>query len=115
MDYDWIQAQWVVKPLSSPTLSIGEMEEEHRAKIEAEIIRLLQVPMKDDDPRAVTRATQLVDLFRKLGSYWYGTYEERILSRRSGDQLVDLLFLKLSRPTRARIFKVLNMAPGLWK
>src|SRR6266566_4517861 len=93
-----------VEPLPVGTLDESKLIEDYRVKTEAEIIRQLRLPMSADDARAIARSHRLLELFRQL-TYWSVTYQERIAVRRSGDELVNLLFSQISRDTRARIFK----------
>jgi hypothetical protein len=108
VDHDWIAAQDVITPLPAGTLDVAGMAEASRAGIEAEIVRLLLLPFPEDDPRALERASKVVDLFRRLTPYWSERYRERIAARRPGDRLVELLFSRVSRVTRARILVLLE-------
>jgi hypothetical protein len=98
-----------VEPLDAGHLDVGKLNEEYRQKTEAELVRELRVPMVPNDPRAVARADRLVELFRHLTPYWSGDYAARIAARRSDDVLVQLLYAKLSRHTRERIFTLLGV------
>jgi Domain of unknown function (DUF4157) len=94
-----------VQPLPAGTLDVAKLNEEYRAKTEAEIVRELRRPMGVDDPRAITRAERLIELFRRL-PYWAAQYRERIEARRADDTLVTLLFTRISGATRGRIFRI---------
>ena len=97
-----------VRPLEGATLDVWKSEDDIRAKIEAEIIRQLRIAMKGEDPRAIAHSRLLVNLFSKLG-LWAELYYERINARRQDDELVNLLYSRIDRETRARIFKVLGI------
>jgi hypothetical protein len=98
----------MVTPLERSTLDVTKLNEEYRAKTEAEIVRELRRPMAVDDPRALARANRVVELFRRL-PYWAAQYRERFDARRSDDVLVSLLFARVSGATRARVFKVFGL------
>jgi hypothetical protein len=97
-----------VKPLPAGTLDVAKLNEEYRLRTEAEIIRLLAIPMAPGDSRAPARAHTIVELFRKL-FYWAPRYEERFDARRADDRLITLLFARVSAATRERIFGVLGL------
>jgi hypothetical protein len=97
-----------VQPLPAGTLDVAKLNEEYRAKTEAEIVRELRRPMRLDDPRAISRAQRLLDLFRRL-PYWSALYRDRIEARRSDDTLVNLLFTRISGGLRHRIFRMFGI------
>lgn len=97
-----------VQPLPAGTLDVAKLNEEYRVRTEAEIVRELRRPMGVDDPRAISRAQRLLELFRRL-PYWSELYRERIEARRSDDTLVNLLFTRISGALRNRIFRVLGI------
>jgi hypothetical protein len=100
-----------IKPLEAGALNEGKLHEDYRAKTEAEMVRLLRMPMRLGDERAVHRARRLVELFSSLSPYWSERYAKRIQARRPGDELVNLMFTQISHTTRTELFRVMGV-PG---
>ena len=98
-----------VTPLPGATLDWKKSYEQDRVKTEGELIRQLRIPMKINDERAVVRAQRLLELFSHLSGYWSGTYAERLVARRTDDELVTLLFSTVSDATLRRILRVFGV------
>ncbi len=102
-----------VKPLDAPTLDIDKLNNDYRLEKEKEIISVLKSPVTDDS--AIIRAEKIIDIFKKTSSYWYGTYCDRFIARKSDDELINLIFSKLSKETRIRIYKIIFLDKQYWK
>ncbi len=96
-----------VEPLPAGTLDVWKLNREYRDRQEAGLITELRQPLRPNDPRYVARANRLFDLFGN--TYWTAYYRERIIDRRSDDQLVRLLYLRLTAETLKRIFVLLRV------
>ncbi len=91
-----------ITPLPVGTLDVHALNEKFRVRIENEIIAQLKLYPRDD--RAVlARRDKVVELFRNFTGYWSGTYRDRIDARAPNDELVTLLYGRMSRATVTRV------------
>ncbi|HEU5137482.1 MAG TPA: DUF4157 domain-containing protein [Steroidobacteraceae bacterium] len=97
-----------VEPLPRSTLDVAKHNAEYRARTEADMIRQLKVPMGPNDDRAPARARRIIEQFSRM-TYWSIDYRERFAARRKSDELVNLLFSRLSETTINHIFRVLGI------
>ena len=51
----------------------------------------------------IARRDKVVELFRNFTGYWSGTYRDRVDARAANDELVTLLYSRMSRSTVTRI------------
>jgi hypothetical protein len=98
-----------VTPLEGGTLDVGASYERHRAKTEAAIVEQLKLRIRPGD-RAATAARfeRVLALFDELLPYWSERYRDRVRMRSSQDELVTLLYSRLSRDGRAKIFAMIG-------
>jgi len=100
-----------IRPLEAGKLDVAASNERYRARREGEIIAVLKRPVRRGD-WAAGRAQhdEVVAGFRDL-SYWSDTYRQRISTRRADDELVTLLYARVSRYTRAEVLNALSGRP----
>ena len=89
-------------PLPLGTLDEHALNEKFRARIESEIIAQLK-RYPQSDRATLARRDKVVELFRNFTGYWSGTYRDRIDARAPNDELVTLLYGRMSRATVTRI------------
>jgi hypothetical protein len=99
-----------VEPLPAATIDVWKLNREYRDRQEAALIVELRRPLLANDPRYVARANRLFDFFKD--STWATYYRERIVDPRPDDELVKLLYLRLTDTTRKRIFALLKVPPN---
>jgi hypothetical protein len=97
-----------VEPLPAATLDVWKLNREYRDRQEASLIAELRQPLWANDKRYIARDKRLVDFFRD--STWASYYRERINDRRPDDELVKLLYLRLTDASRNRIFTLLGVS-----
>jgi hypothetical protein len=95
-----------VTPLPGGTLDVKALNERHRARVEADIVRQLRVNPTGKQAMAARR-DRVVELFGELAGYWSATYRDRIATRASRDELVTLLYTRMTATTVAKIGAVL--------
>jgi hypothetical protein len=96
-----------VEPLPAATFDVWKLNGESRDRQEAELVAELRQSLRPNDPCAVARANRLLEFFRS--TLWSAHYRERIIGRDAGDELVRLLYLRLSPATLQRIFALLHV------
>lgn len=96
-----------VEPLPAATLDVWKLNREYRDRQEASLIVELRQPLVANDKRYVAREKRLIDFFRD--STWASYYRERVVDRRPDDELVKLLYLRLTDASRNRIFTLLGL------
>jgi hypothetical protein len=98
-----------VEPLAAGTFDWVKANRDFAAKTEAKIVHELKRQIAADDVAALaTRKQRLLWHFYDLSGYLGGTYEERIRQRRSDDEMVRLLFDRISTPLRAELVEALR-------
>jgi hypothetical protein len=96
-----------ITPLPLGTLDEHALNEKFRVRIENEIIAQLKLYPRGD--RAIlARRDKVLELFRNFIGYWSGTYRDRIDARAPNDELVTLLYGRMSRATVTRIRDLLG-------
>jgi hypothetical protein len=91
-----------ITPLPLGTLDEHALNEKFRARIESEIIAQLK-RYPQTDRATLARRDKVVELFRNFTGYWSGTYRDRVDARAANDELVTLLYSRMSRSTVTRI------------
>lgn len=100
-----------VRPLPAPTLDVAKLNDESRQRREAEMIRLLRLPLRAGDSGAIqARNEALLKLAHDSGSYWSGTYRDRFEAARESDELITLIRGRLSRAFAGQLRDILTMA-----
>jgi hypothetical protein len=98
-----------IRPLEAGRLDVHAMNEKSRAEREQKIIAVLKRPVRaGDDAGGVAKHREVLALFREFSSYWWGTYRDRIKARASNDELVTLLYSRVSRFTRSEVLAILE-------
>jgi hypothetical protein len=98
-----------VEPLPAGTLDWVKANRDVAARLEATIVRELKRPVAADDVAALAlRKQRLLWHFYDLSGYLGGTYEERIRQRRPDDELVRLLFERISSALRFELLEALR-------
>jgi hypothetical protein len=101
-----------IRPLEAGKLDVAAMNERYRAEKERTLIDVLKRPVrKGDDAAAVAKHREVLELFRSFTGYWSGTYRDRIKARSPNDELVSLLYSRVSRFTRAAVLDILEGRP----
>jgi Domain of unknown function (DUF6973) len=98
-----------IRPLEAGKLDVAAMNEKYRAEREKRLIDVLKRPVrKGDDAGAVKKHNDVVAGFRDFQGYWSGTYRDRIKARDPNDELVSLLYSRMSRYTRKVVLDILE-------
>jgi hypothetical protein len=98
-----------VEPLPGGTYDWVKANRDYAAKVEAKIVRQLRLQISSDDLGALgARKHRLLWDFYDLSGYLSGTYLDRIRERRSDDEMVRLLFERISIELRAELVETLS-------
>lgn len=98
-----------VEPLPAAKLDWVKSHRDHAARTEAKIVQQLRLQIHSGDVAALAaRKRRLLWNFYDLSGYMRGTYLERISEHRSDDEMVRLLFERISSKTRAELVETLQ-------
>jgi hypothetical protein len=106
VDHDWIQAQWVVKPLPAATLHVDASA---LPALEPYLLSILEQRFRPDDVAGFGgRVKKLEDIFRQLQPADASKLIARLEARRHGDRVAQYFHDHLSTATRNTLMGILR-------
>jgi hypothetical protein len=105
MDYDWIAAQWVVKPLDVGTLNVKVAY----PSLDSYLEPILEKRFHADDKSGYGgRVAKLEEIFRRLEREDARQLFDRLEARRRGDKVAQYFHDHLSLPSRTKLLGLLK-------